>query len=291
MATSPTTSNPLRHDQLGGPTENLTQVQLRRLEVEGLFGTFTHDVLFPGSSDDVGANSVVILHGPNGIGKTTVLSMLEGLLRLDFTPFRSVPFVRCKLVFSNGSSVDVEPSDPTPPHRLTVKFHDTTVSLHSDHGGPSENSQEAVQAVEQFRAEFVRFTRGIEFTLIDSTRLLKRLVPQDASAEHYLTTIVEDDGVLRPARRLRKGARRRPEGPYLAGRVKQFISAAQADYKSFFSSRSPALFPKLVRAISQPSLIPPEVPHLMQRFAKIREQDAEISAFGLSVDDWDFEWI
>lgn len=45
--------------------------RLHRLIVEGLYGTFNHDITFdPGP--------VTILHGPNGVGKTTLLGILAG---------------------------------------------------------------------------------------------------------------------------------------------------------------------------------------------------------------------
>lgn len=88
-------------------------MQLARLDIEGLFGRYTHTVPFPTRPEDAGEDaepSIAILHGPNGVGKTTVLRMLNGLMRLDFDVFRVTPFVECRLQFSTGDSITVRPS-------------------------------------------------------------------------------------------------------------------------------------------------------------------------------------
>ena len=51
--------------------------------------------------------SLVILHGRNGVGKTTLLRMLDGLMRLDFDVFREVPFVSSGLRFNSGQQITV----------------------------------------------------------------------------------------------------------------------------------------------------------------------------------------
>ncbi len=49
--------------------------------------------------------AVVFIHGRNGIGKTTVLRMLEGIMRLDFNPFRQIPFTSATLTFRGKKSI------------------------------------------------------------------------------------------------------------------------------------------------------------------------------------------
>ena len=50
-------------------------LRLRRVVVDGLFGIYDHD--FHLKLDD----RVTLLHGPNGVGKTVVLGMIDSLLR------------------------------------------------------------------------------------------------------------------------------------------------------------------------------------------------------------------
>ena len=82
-----------------------TQPQLRRLqhvEVDGLFGIYDHRF-------DLELNSrVTLLHGPNGVGKTTILKMVDALLTERFGYFRTIPFSRLLLGFEDGAELEVK---------------------------------------------------------------------------------------------------------------------------------------------------------------------------------------
>ena len=56
-------------------------LRLQRVEVDGLFGIYDHsiDLNLP--------DRVTLLHGRNGVGKTTVLRMINAFLRGDITYF------------------------------------------------------------------------------------------------------------------------------------------------------------------------------------------------------------
>lgn len=74
-------------------------LRLQRIEVDGLFGLYNHRI------DLNLKDRVTLLHGPNGVGKTTVLRMVDALLRSDFAYFRRVPFARFLLAFEDGSAL------------------------------------------------------------------------------------------------------------------------------------------------------------------------------------------
>ena len=84
-------------------------LRLQRIEVDGLFGIYDHRI------DLNLADRVTLLHGSNGVGKTTVLRMVDGLLRQKLTYFRRIPFTRLLLGFQGNSVLELtaEPNAST----------------------------------------------------------------------------------------------------------------------------------------------------------------------------------
>ncbi|MCY4221239.1 MAG: AAA family ATPase [Thiotrichales bacterium] len=72
------------------------QIRLQRIEVEGLFGVYDHRIDL--NLDD----RVTLLHGPNGVGKTHTLGMIDSLLRKDTSYFLQVPCKRFRLTFAGS---------------------------------------------------------------------------------------------------------------------------------------------------------------------------------------------
>ena len=81
-------------------TEQAQLRRLQRIEVDGLFGICNHHIDL--KLDD----RVTLLHGPNGVGKTTVLKMVDALLTDNIGYFLGVPFERLSLVFHGGAELD-----------------------------------------------------------------------------------------------------------------------------------------------------------------------------------------
>ena len=76
--------------------------RLQRVEVDGLFGLYDHRF-------DLQLNSrVTLLHGPNGVGKTTILKMVDALLTEHFGYFRTIPFSRLLLGFQDGAELEIK---------------------------------------------------------------------------------------------------------------------------------------------------------------------------------------
>ncbi len=75
--------------------------RLKRVEVDGLFGIYNHHI-------DLKLDArVTLLHGPNGVGKTTVLKMIHALLTREFSYLRQVPFERLLLGFEDGATLEL----------------------------------------------------------------------------------------------------------------------------------------------------------------------------------------
>jgi len=62
-------------------------------KVTGLFGYFDHDIPFRTK------DRITIVHGPNGVGKTTILRLLQDIFSLRLHAIRSVPFKKIEIRF------------------------------------------------------------------------------------------------------------------------------------------------------------------------------------------------
>jgi ABC-type lipoprotein export system ATPase subunit len=78
-------------------------VRIRNISITGLFGVFDHEIpLFE-------REPITIIHGPNGVGKTSILKLLHGALNSLTSVLKSVPFDRLGITFDDGSILTVEP--------------------------------------------------------------------------------------------------------------------------------------------------------------------------------------
>lgn len=77
-------------------------MRIERISVAGLFGIFDHAI--PLNTGD----RITIIHGPNGFGKTIILSMLHGLFNSKYSIFRGIPFREFRVDFDDGTALQVE---------------------------------------------------------------------------------------------------------------------------------------------------------------------------------------
>jgi predicted ATPase len=262
-------------------------VQLARLTVDGLFGRYNHDVPFPTRPEDSGgasAASVTILHGHNGVGKTTLLRMLDGIMRMDFDIFRRVPFRRCELAFSTGDRVTVLPSEDGGPLRVT--FLDMTAALSPAHPGAFEES--GSDGVEAWRRAFQDYASALKFNFIDTSRL----EPEPESRRVETIAQFDEDGEIvgerRVPRRLSGPRDTRPRAEHLALRIARFIRDAQVNYRQFFGSER-ELFPRIMRRLSEGEMPQYEADDLGRRLREVREQAGESDRLGLATEPWDYD--
>jgi energy-coupling factor transporter ATP-binding protein EcfA2 len=83
--------------------------QLVRMEVKGMLGRFNHIVEFPSEWE------FVILHGPNGVGKTKLLELISNTFSFRLTRLASTPFEAARFDFDDGrtlamSRIELKPS-------------------------------------------------------------------------------------------------------------------------------------------------------------------------------------
>jgi predicted ATP-binding protein involved in virulence len=76
-------------------------MKIQQISVIGLFGFFNH--VIPLNMDE----RITIIHSPNGFGKTAMLRMLNGLFNSRYSVFWTIPFIKFRVGFDNGSSIEV----------------------------------------------------------------------------------------------------------------------------------------------------------------------------------------
>ncbi len=72
-------------------------MRIKRITVKDLFGMFCHEI--PLNMDE----HITIIHGPNGIGKTILLKMLNALFKSSYEEFRNIPFSELSVDFDDGN--------------------------------------------------------------------------------------------------------------------------------------------------------------------------------------------
>ena len=85
-------------------------MKIEKFEIIGLFGLYNHTLDFNQKNNPkhVGEEaSVIMLFGKNGVGKTTILKMLECLMAFELDLFYSLDFVKVILTFSNRDKISI----------------------------------------------------------------------------------------------------------------------------------------------------------------------------------------
>jgi predicted ATP-binding protein involved in virulence len=77
-------------------------MRIRKITVKDLFGIFNHEI--PLNTQD----HITIVHGPNGYGKTKILSMVNDLFNANYIMLTTVPFRELLVDFDDGSTLSVQ---------------------------------------------------------------------------------------------------------------------------------------------------------------------------------------
>jgi predicted ATP-binding protein involved in virulence len=75
-------------------------MRIEQIEVTSLFGIFNHTI--PLKLTD----HITIIHGPNGLGKTVLLKMVDGIFNSRYSILRSIPFKKLRIMFEDGSVLE-----------------------------------------------------------------------------------------------------------------------------------------------------------------------------------------
>ncbi|CAH7218326.1 ATP-binding protein [Vibrio chagasii] len=253
--------------------------EISKFRINGLFKEYDHVIDFKHSNDFTNIEArICLILGGNGIGKTTMLNMIEGMLELDFNPFRNVPFKNASLELSCGSSLDVTLFADQ--NVLEIKFNDAVCHLNASEPGPSTDTPDTVVGVESLRANALPILSKVSFEKLDIHRSIA-LREKDTSIheEHFR----QRNGKLSPKHR---GA-----SSLLSGKVKRFVREAQVDYKKYFISEGPELFPKIIKRLANLNANTVTVSELIHRLGQIKASEVDMARFGLSINMSDIDQL
>ncbi len=77
-------------------------MNIDHVHIKGLFNDFDHDLSF---EDD---ERIMLLTGPNGSGKTTILKLLDIIFNQSFTRLCEIPFQEIGITFDNNKRLVLE---------------------------------------------------------------------------------------------------------------------------------------------------------------------------------------
>ena len=279
-------------------------LRLRRILVEDLFGLYKHDIHL--NLPD----RVTFLHGPNGVGKTILLGMVNALLKQRFLYLSKVPFSRFTLEFDDRSALEL-----TSPHAAAGTSQTFTVAL-LRHGEVLHKTPVVFTRAESIAdgLDFIRphddrddFSNSAWVNIRDGevlsdddivSRYSKQGIlphPDDAGDDlNWLPTflqsarvhLIEDQRLVR-VDSLRRRARAYARSPSAASRVAFSVLKCQTDFKhrldatmTDYGRRSQTLdqsFPE--RLLSAAHSLTPEA--LKEDMAHLEELTSSLKAMGI----------
>ena len=71
-------------------------MRIKQISVDGLFGIFDH--VIPLKMDE----RITVIHGPNGFGKTVILTILNDFFNSEYSKFQNIPFKKFQVELDNG---------------------------------------------------------------------------------------------------------------------------------------------------------------------------------------------
>lgn len=83
-------------------------MKLKQIYVDNLFGIYKYEL----NLIDPQLSHVTIIDAPNGMGKTTILRLIQATLKGDILYLDSIPFTKFMLIFDDGQYVKVSKTDP-----------------------------------------------------------------------------------------------------------------------------------------------------------------------------------
>jgi len=251
-------------------------MKIEKFEITGLFDLYNHTLNFNSKKGDSEEASVIMMFGRNGIGKTTILRMIEGIMNLQFDIFRTTTFEKACLTFSNGNEIKVEgvyDEETSVLSYLKVNYKDLETKLHpGKRGAVSLKEQESeTNFIQEYNDDLENFS----FEFIDTERLIRRNIREQIILEQNISK----------GKIIRKKEEKVTD--YLVEKVQDFIRDSQVNYSRYFSSEEPELFDRILKKLDENKTI--TVSELLKRTKGLisSEKEYKIDYLGLFKEKWD----
>ena len=179
-------------------------LRIRQIRIDGLFGLYNHCINLNLKE------RVTILHGPNGVGKTITLRMVEAMLKGKFEIFWKVPFHSFSIEFDNNNILTISHFEE---HEYILKLSQTVGPeiLHENNIYPKTKVSDLMgvsltgsRTEDEFRAKFnsyqysaeaspswlVEFNNKFDTYFIQTQRLLKFSATEKSSSSISQKTVI-----------------------------------------------------------------------------------------------------
>ena len=252
--------------------------EISKFSITGLFKEHDHVIDFKMANNFTNIEArICLILGGNGIGKTTILNMIGGMLELDFNPFRNVPFKHASLELSDGASLTVTLIEEQ--MTLEIKFNDAICHLNAVESGASKNKPDSIKDVNKLRDQALPILSNVSFEKLDIHRSIALREKDLNMNEEQLRT------------RNGKLSVKPKSASLLSGKVKRFVREAQVDYKKYFISEGPELFPKIIKRLASLNSNTVTVNELIDRLGQIKASETDMARFGLSINMSDIDQL
>ncbi|WP_319549325.1 AAA family ATPase [Desulfogranum marinum] len=252
---------------------------ITKFTITNLFNSFEHTINFPPPLEGEDLPRIVIIVGRNGIGKTTILDMIDGLLRLDFTSYRKVPFLESELILSSGDKIRAKYSEKR--QCIEASFNDTKARLSLSESGPAFEKE--LDAIEKFRHEALPILSQVSYQKVDIHRSIALRDESENNIERFNKNNSHDN--IQRVDRYYRGKLENIKNikSALSVKVKNFLQEAQIDYQKYFSSENIDFIPKIIKRLQVRNRQSPTISSLISRLETIKSSEKKMSRFGLSM--------
>ena len=154
-------------------------MRIKQISVTGLFGIFNH--VIPLKLKD----RITILHGLNGLGKTSILKILDGVLNSHYPVLKNSPFASFRIEFSSNTTLEV--IKETYPGKKEDKNIEITFNLFKSELKIASYFLEKINQSDDEPSWFKELKTSTSICLIESHKLLS-----NESTKSVLSVYVED---------------------------------------------------------------------------------------------------